>query len=205
MLKYYYGVMGSGKSAKIIEYCKTHENVICLKLKFEREFYDVIHSRNGQNVPCINFNRETNFIKMFYLNNDVFNAKTIIIDEVQFCTPSQIEQLSLISNRIDVICFGLLRNNDGRLFDSTHTLVQLCDEMYELTRKCVCCKTRQATISRRYHRADTNKNYKLDNDTYQVPQIATHLTQYLSLCNKCAREHDSFTKLEIDTMLKEVL
>lgn len=204
MLKYYYGVMGSGKSAKIIEYYTKHKATVCLKLKFEEEFFDVIHSRNGKSVPCINFMKSSDLIKLYFETPSINKAKTLIIDEVQFCSVNQIKQLEEISHSMDVICFGLLRTNDGTLFSSTKLLLELSDYTEELRRKCVCCNKNNATVSRRYVSTDFGK-YQQSNITYTKPVLSSKNRKYLSMCNDCARKYKEFSKKEINTILKEVL
>ena len=204
MLKYYYGVMGSGKSAKIIDYYNKHKGTVCLKLKFEKEFSDVIHSRNGKSVPCINFDIDTDLIQLYIDIPSMNKAKTLIVDEVQFCSDSQIKELEKISHSMDVLCFGLLRNNDGTLFSSTKKLLELSDYVKELPRKCVCCNKEDATVSRRYVLTGFGK-YWQNNTIFIGPVLSSKNTKYLSMCNECARKYLEFTPKEINNILKEVM
>lgn len=205
MLKYYYGVMGSGKSAKIIDYYNKHKGTVCLKLNFETEFFDVIHSRNGKSVPCINFMKSSDLIKLYFETPSINKAKTLIIDEVQFCSDNQIKQLEEISRSMDVICFGLLRNNDGTLFSSTKLLLELSDYTEELRRKCVCCNKNDATVSRRYVSSEVGGKYWQSDIIYTSPVLSSKNRKYLSMCNDCARKYKEFSKKEINKILKEVM
>lgn len=206
MLTFIHGVMGCGKSAQIIEYCKTHKDVVCLKPKFEEEFNGVIHSRNGKSVSCINFG-DNDDLTILYFNTHGFNkAKTIIIDEVQFCSPKQIEQINNLSKLTNVICYGLLRNVNDTIIPASGALIYYADNIKELTRRCVCCKEKDAFISGRYVRGAKDCFYKTSYCEILygrlIPKTISKDTKYLSLCKDCYETKTSFTPKEINEMLK---
>lgn len=206
MLTFIHGVMGCGKSAQIIEYYETHKNVVCLKPKFDEEFNSVIHSRNGKNVPCINF-EDNDDLTILYFNTHGFNkAKTIIVDEVQFCSLKQIEQLNNLSKLTNVICYGLLKNVNDTIIPASGALIYYADNIKELTRQCVCCKEKDAFISGKYVRGAKDCFYKSNYCEILygrlIPKIISNDTKYLSLCKDCYETKTSFTPKEINTMLK---
>ena len=94
---------------------------------------------------------------------------------------------------MDVICFGLLRTNDGTLFSSTKLLLELSDYTEELRRKCVYCNKNNATVSRRYVSTDFRK-YRQSDITYTIPVLSSKNMKYLSMCNDCARKYKEFSK-----------
>ena len=212
MLTFIYGVMGCGKSAHIIDYYNKHENVACLKLKFEKEHYNVIHSRNGKDIPCINFDIDTDFIDLYFNTKELYTADTIIIDEVQFCTACQITDLARIARSKNVMCYGLLRNNDGNLFHSTALLLKYSDKELCLERECVLCHENNATVSRRYVPVPSYFNqlqhipktaFIQDRYTQQSPMLISSTVFYLSICNACAHNNRYFTKKELKDILEK--
>ena len=181
MLTFIHGVMGCGKSAQIIDYCEEHPDTACFKLKFELENPDKITSRNGKSIPCINFYHDTDLQKLIHTNN----AKNIIVDEVQFCTVEQINQLANIAHDHEIFCYGLLFDNCGDLFPASKQLLLVCNHQHEIERNCVICNHHKANISARFTVEDDflYKNNKEWKTIY--PVLASKYVKYLSLCWHC--------------------
>ena len=70
------------------------------------------------------------------------------MDECQFLTKEQVEQLKDISLSIPVLCYGLLTNFKTQLFEGSKRLVELADSLMEI--KCICGCGRKATINVRF-------------------------------------------------------
>lgn len=139
-LKYYYGVMGSGKSAKILKLKETYEkeNKIVLLLKPEIDTRDVniIKSRNGLWAPCITFSKEDNLMDIY----KKYNPDVIMVDEANFCTIDQVKELKDLSKVIKVICFGVMINYVGQVFEASKEFIQVGANIIEVPFACECGK-----------------------------------------------------------------
>ena len=153
MLKFIYGVMGSSKSAQalITEYNYSHNKYNVLLLKSSIDTRDnVVKSRIGLSKECIIFNPNTDLLYIYdifkkseNINKDYKNI--IIVDEAQFCTKEQIEELQYLSQYIDVLCYGLLTNFKTELFEGSKRLIEIADSCEQIHHICNCGK--QATIN----------------------------------------------------------
>ena len=67
-------------------------------------------------------------------------AEFILVDEAQFLSREQINQLWFIAHKynISVVCYGLKSNFKGDLFEGSKQLFARSDEKHELTVNCVC-------------------------------------------------------------------
>lgn len=144
-LKAYLGAMGCGKTRKLLgEYHGKIEdgfNVIVLKPKVDKKGDDTVISRDGGNV-IVNFlidsddNIYMKICEYVYSNN----LDYILIDEAQFLSSRQIDELAMIVDtlKIDVICYGLRTDFRGILFEGSKRLLEIADPVEFLSRTCTC-------------------------------------------------------------------
>ena len=140
MLKFYYGVMASGKSATLLMSAyqkeKDGNSVLLLKPYDQRDEYKIC-SRVGLSKECVVFDNNTNMIHLIAGIGQVY--KHIYIDECQFLTNEQVLQLWKLSNAgIDISCFGLKTTFKNELFDSIKTLIVHADETKTIQPPCNC-------------------------------------------------------------------
>lgn len=64
----------------------------------------------------------------------------VIVDEAQFCTKRQVEQLREIAEIVPVLCYGLKTNFKTELFDGSKRLLELADSIREVKSVCECGK-----------------------------------------------------------------
>lgn len=143
-LYFKYGVMGSSKTAEALmcrfNYIQKGFNVLLLKPsiddRFETEGRPQVIARVGISADCIKFgpNDDVNDI----LKQQTQKVDIIIVDECQFSTAKQIEQLKMISKDINVLCYGLLTNFKTELFEGSKRLVELADSLQEIKSVCKC-------------------------------------------------------------------
>lgn len=69
------------------------------------------------------------------------NADVVLVDECQFLTVEQIDELRAISidHNIDILCFGLRTDYTIHLFDASKRLFELADEITEIKTICNVC------------------------------------------------------------------
>lgn len=136
-----HGVMGSSKSAlalmQAFDYTQKGFKVLALKSSIDtREGLSILKSRIGLSRPCISFGPDANLEKLISENS---SAQIIIVDEVQFCSKEQIDQLKNLSLKdYVVLCYGLKTNFKGELFEGSKRLFELADEFHETEVVCRC-------------------------------------------------------------------
>ena len=102
----------------------------------------------------------------------------IIVDECQFLTEEQIDQLRSIVNdeNIPVMCFGLRTDFQTRLFPGSRRLMEVADTIQEI--KTICDCGAKATV-----------NARIDADGHIVTQGAQVVLggndSYIAMCHKC--------------------
>ena len=143
-LYFKYGVMGSSKSAQALmtafNYRQRGFKVMLLKPIIDTRDHDVtnpaISSRIGLKEKCITFERDTNLFNLVQSNNGV---QVVIVDESQFCTTSQIDELKeLTMHDIVVLCYGLKTNFKSELFEGSKRLLELAESIQEIKSICRC-------------------------------------------------------------------
>lgn len=154
MLTFYYGTMNSSKTAQALmtrfNYLQKGFNVLLLKPAIDTRFENgknKVIARIGLSADCIDFSKQDNLINLCNENFDDKPLKLIIIDECQFCTKQQIEQLKDLSLKYECLCYGLLINFQSELFEASKRLIELADEIHEIKSVCKCGK--KATINAR--------------------------------------------------------
>lgn len=145
-LYFNYGVMGSGKSLDLIRtaynYKERGMNPIVLKpSKDTREGEEPkIKSRTNLECGCELINDDKNIYEMIKNYLTYMEIDVVIVDEVQFLTIKQIEELSDIATLLDipVLTYGLKNNFKGEIFTSVTKLLALCDSIKEIKGICWC-------------------------------------------------------------------
>ena len=143
--------MGSSKSAQALmtafNYTQKGYKVLLIKPSVDtREKSPVISSRIGLTAPCFTFDKSTNLID-FVLKTDP-DTQVLIVDEAQFCTKEQIDELKeLTAKDMVVLCYGLKTNFKSELFEGSKRLLEIAESIQEI--KAVCRCGSKATINAR--------------------------------------------------------
>ena len=188
-LYFKYGAMGSSKTAQALitkyNYEENDMNVWLIKPSADtRDGVGTIRSRIGLEAECEVISPDVDVFARF-LGSQICRTDVIIVDECQFMTPKQIEQLRDIVNEhnIPVLCFGLRTDFQTKLFPGSSRLMELADCIEEIKTMCDCgCK---ATVNARI------------NDGYIVTEGAQVVLGgndcYIAMCHRCyvngIREH----------------
>lgn len=148
-LYFKYGSMGSSKSAQALmckfNYEQKGFTVFLLKPSIDTRKIVAgkakVWSRIGIYSECIEFNKNDNLNDLLGKYNLYNNPKSIvIIDECQFLTKDQVNQLKNISLKFSVLCYGLLTNYKTELFEGSKRLVEIADSLSEIKSVCSCGK-----------------------------------------------------------------
>ena len=142
-LLFKYATMNSGKTVDLLRTAYNYEEndgkVFILKPKVDTKGDDCLVSRLGQKrkVDLVVFYDDDLFT---LLKGKLKNIDVIFVDEAQFFSKKQIEDLSIISKvmNIDVICYGLRINFKGKMFEGSKKLFEVADAIDELVTLCKC-------------------------------------------------------------------
>ena len=177
MLKFIYGVMGSAKTGHALitehNYQINGYRTILLKPSVDTR-QACIKSRIGLEKECEIFTPTEDLCskKLFY--SEDFDKTIVIVDEAQFCTKAQIDQLRRMAKYINVLCYGLKTDFKTNLFEGSKRLLEVADEIEELPHICKCGN--KATI-----------NALFINNVLQTSGETIHIgdSEYKPLCYKC--------------------
>lgn len=155
-LYFKYGTMGSSKSAQALMAKFNYEQkgmvVLLVKPSLDNrgdgDGQPMVRSRIGLSSPCEIIRPDDSFVELF----DKFKAENgcdcVIVDEAQFCTTKQVDELKLLTKQVPVLCYGLLNNFRCQLFEGSKRLVELSDSLQEI--KSVCRCGRKSTVNARF-------------------------------------------------------
>ena len=136
-LTFYYGTMEVGKTTKLIQdhynYSKYLIKLVLMKPKIDIKGGNTIITRTGDNIPVdILIPKTASLLSKKYFNRYKY-AQFILVDEAQFLTKQQVNELWFIAHKYDisVICYGLKSNFKGDLFGGSSHLFARSDEKRE--------------------------------------------------------------------------
>ena len=148
---FYYGAMGSSKTANALmthfNYQEVGQNALLVKPSIDtRDGVQTVKSRIGLSHEAVLLEDFVN-----YSEEQIKSYDCIIVDEVQFATPQQVDFLSDIADfmNVPVVCYGLRADFQNKLFPGSERLITICDEIKELKTVCWCGK--KATCNARYN------------------------------------------------------
>ena len=182
-LYFKYGVMGSSKTAQALmckfNYEQQGFNVTLLKPSIDNRDTQngkiIAKSRIGLTSECDVFTQNDNLYDFVYRINQFKPNSVVIVDEAQFCTTEQINQLKEVSMQIPVLCYGLLTNFKTELFEGSKRLVELSNSLMEIKSVCKCGK--KASVNARF----VNGKLATDGDEIVIGGNET----YSPLCFEC--------------------
>ena len=197
-LVFNYGSMSSGKSLNLL--IKAHNldekgiPILVIKPSIDtREDKAVVKSRIGVERPCILVDKKTNLFNLAIKNRF---CKIVLVDECQFLTPQQVDQLAKVVDTIgmNVICYGLRTDFKSRLFAGSKRLFEIADTIEELKSYCDCGK--KAIINARF---DAHGNMVIDGEQIVIGGDE----QYRSICRECFFNNLNKINMNNETSNKE--
>lgn len=184
-LYFRYGAMNSGKSTALMQVAYNYEEqgmkVLVLKPRIDTKKGDVILSRTGME-------RRADYLieagqDIFLLIQSLEAPSCLLVDEVQFLSPSQIDQLFrvVIELNIPVICYGLRTDFSMAGFPASERLLLLAHSIEELKTICRCGK--KAILNGRKVRGE----FVFEGDQVVIDNQAD--IAYEALCGECYLKH----------------
>ena len=176
-LYFKFGAMGCSKTAQALitkfNYEERGMKVLLLKPSVDvRDGEEIVKSRIGLTAKAVVVNDKEDLYKAYeekYRDRDV-----IIVDECQFLTPEQVDELGqvVIDFNVPVLCFGLRTDFLTHLFPGSRRLFEITEI------KSVCKCGAKATV-----------NARLDDDgnvVYSGEQVCLGGNdRYVAMCRKC--------------------
>lgn len=189
-LYFKFGAMKCGKTTDIIKtyynYKEKGMNVLIMKPGDDKKAGSKIQSRSGAELDTdyvVNNDVDVyNLIAYHLINN---NLDCIIVDEAQFLTPIQVDQLSNVvdSFNIPVLCYGLRADAFTKLFPGSKRLFEVADVMEELKAICKCGS--KATYNLRLNRIDGELIPVFEGEQISIDGIDA---EYDSVCRPCYKK-----------------
>ncbi|MGM9940857.1 MAG: thymidine kinase [Bulleidia sp.] len=150
-LYYYYGAMGSSKSANALmaeyNYRERGQKVLLAKTNIDtRDGANIIRSRIGLSRECVLLSDVCGMDDAALMGYDA-----VIVDEIQFAKKEQVDFLAHIVDdlNVPVMCYGLRSDFQLHLFEGSQRILEICDEIREIKTVCWCGK--KATCNARYN------------------------------------------------------
>ena len=152
-LYFRYGAMGSSKSANALmtrfNYMERGCEVLLIKPAIDTRDYvvdehgvktTVVHSRIGLSAPVDVVNQDDSIIELLNNRRQSGEVNVVIVDECQFLTENQVEELQHIASYEDIpcMCFGLRTDFQTKLFPGSKRLMELAGSIKEINSICSC-------------------------------------------------------------------
>lgn len=186
-LYFKYGVMSSGKTRDLqMNYYSNMDNgknVVIMKPKIDTKGNDFIKARDNQsNKADFLIDKEDNIYLMMTEYILRKNVDIILVDEAQFLSNNQIDQLADIVDylNITVICYGIRVDFLNEVFNGGKRLFEIADVREELTKMCYCGNI-----------AICNVRFTKDNEPiFEGNQVAIDGEDYnyKTMCRRCAKK-----------------
>ena len=180
-LYFKYGAMGCSKTAQALitkfNYEERNMKVMFLKPAVDtRDGADVIRSRIGLEAPALSVPGDVDLYDLYTREHS--DCQVIIVDECQFLTPEQVDQLGQIVIDLDVpvLCFGLRTDFLTHTFPGSQRLFEIAESITEI--KSICRCGAKATVNARI---DDNENVVFSGD--QI--VLGGNDRYVPMCRKC--------------------
>ena len=181
-LYFKYGAMGSSKTAQALitkyNYEENGLKVWLIKPSADtRDGKQILRSRIGLEAEVEVIPPDMDILARFDETRRG-SCNVIIVDECQFLTEQQIDELRAIVNdrNVPVMCFGLRTDFQTKLFPGSRRLMELADEIQEIKTMCDCGA--KATV-----------NARIDANGHIITQGAQVVLggndSYIAMCHKC--------------------
>ena len=192
-LYFKYGAMKSGKTTEIIKTYynyidpfKGNKKVLIMKPGDDKKAGAKIQSRSGAELNTdyvVPSNVDVYGLIAYHLLNN--NVDVIIVDEAQFLTPKQVDELSDVVDNFDipVLCYGLRADAFGHVFPGSLRLFEIADKIEEM--KAICKCGNKATFNLRLNKI--NEEYIPVFEGEQIA-IAGSDSEYDSVCRRCYKK-----------------
>ncbi len=180
-LYFKFGAMGCSKTAQALitkfNYEERNMKVMLVKPSIDtRDGADIVKSRIGLSQTAITVGQDINLYRLYETKHS--DCDVIIVDECQFLTPEQVDQLGqiVIDKDIPVLCFGLSTDFTTHLFPGSKRLFEIAESISEIKSVCKCGA--KATVNARL---DDKGNIVTTGDQVCIGGN----DRYVAMCRRC--------------------
>lgn len=185
----FFSAMSGGKTTILLQICYNyelnHKNILLIKPK--------IDTKGGQNVSSrLNLERPVDILlasnesllTCYY--EQIKDSEVIIVDEAQFLSGHQVQELWAISKELDlpVIALCLKANFRGELFPGTQELFAKSDVIEELPVLPVC----RCGAKARFNARKVDGKFVFEGPDVLIDDGSHKEVEYCPLCGKCYYE-----------------
>lgn len=141
MLHFFHGVMGSSKTAQLLmqryNYQQLGLKVALIKPAVDtRAGENIVFSRVGLRAEAeLVLNNDCSVREQLYwlaAQNAFSDYQFLFIDEAQFLSPEQVEELADLSESLEIFCYGLRTDFRGEFFPGSAALLRLAEDIQEV-------------------------------------------------------------------------
>lgn len=182
-LEYRYGPMNSGKSMAILQMAYNYEEndkkILLVKSVVDTKGGDYLVSRIGPKRKVqVKLSEDESLLSDKY-KSMLNGIDAILVDEAQFLTSKQVEDLWYITKRMNiaVICFGLKTNFKSEFFRGSKRLFELADKFKELETICSC------GVKARFNARKVNGGFITKGEDHVID--GEENIEYVPLCGSC--------------------
>ena len=194
-----YSTMNSGKTIDLIRTVHNYEENNCKVLVLK----PILDTKAGSKVQTrIGLEREVDvLIKeddsiLEILKGKLKDVKCIFIDEAQFLSVLQVDELFIITKAIDipVICYGLRTDFKLDSFSGSKRLLELSEDLEEFKTLCYCGEVA------RYAARKVDNNYVMEGEKIVIDGQKN--IEYVPLCGKHYLEY--VTKIDLNKIREDL-
>jgi len=178
-LYFYYAAMNAGKTTSLLQTDHNYhergmDTVLFVNSIDTRHGKGIIQSRIGISKSAMTYDRDFDFFR--YVKG-AKNLSCVLVDEAQFLTRKQVDQLGDITDflNIPVLAYGLRTDFQGNCFEGSERLLAIADILVELKTVCFCGKKAVMNM-----RVDSNGNKITEGAQIEIGGNE----RYISVCRK---------------------
>ena len=179
---FYYGAMGSSKTANALmtrfSWEEKGKKVALLKPSIDtRDGVDIVKSRAGLTAKAMLIYPDSIIREVLPVPAEEYD--NLIVDEAQFLTKEQVDELrDIADNGTFVMCYGLKTDFMGNLFEGSKRILELADSLREIATMCPCGR-----------KAIMNARYSGNQILYEGEQVVVGGNEsYMALCHRCYKK-----------------
>lgn len=189
-LYFRYGVMNSSKTAQLImvahNYRSQRKQVLVLKPIIDTRMSDV-YSRAMNSIPVDKLVFPYENQPIFETDFDFKNIHCILVDECQWLSDSNVEELKFIATtKVPVICYGLKTDYRSKLFTGSKRLIEIADSIEEIKNVCVSCD-KKAIINAKFFLFECSQKKQIVYEGSSEPDLGAE-EKYQAMCWGCWKE-----------------
>lgn len=150
-LYFHYSAMNAGKSTLLLQSSYNYqergmETILLSPSINDRDGKNTIASRIGLKAEATGICNESDLFELVgaMLHGEMAGKKVgaVFVDEAQFLTEEQVDQLSDVVDKLNVpvLCYGLRTDSFGQLFPGSQRLLAVADKLVEQKTICECGK-----------------------------------------------------------------